>query len=286
MTICIAALCDNNKTLIMVADRRVGLASGEMETDTEIKIHKISPTWFTLVAGNDVEAAHEIAATAGGALRDRAAQGSVNGTLDVRRELVESYRRVRMHHAAAEPLVARGWTLNEFKDKGHKSLPESTFAEIDGGLQRYDLEVDLIACGFFGDDDGDIITVHNPGVGKLVTSSHFAAAGTGSTAAIFSLFMRKFHSGMSLPLALYYVYEAKVAAQRATGVGETTVMLVMRKGQTDHVSIDESEQSDVLEIIRQDLAPRYPSDEQVEEIRQFESLKKLPSLPSKEAQVG
>ena len=131
--------------------------------------------------------------------------------------------------AEAKYLSSRGWTLDDFRNFGAAKLPPTTYATIDAQLSVFDFKVELILAGFGeGDDTASILTVTNPGVCTDQTKLGFWCIGSGATAAQMSLFAREYSWSFSGPKAAYYVYEAKVAAEKATGVGQTTDIYLIR----------------------------------------------------------
>ncbi len=271
-TVCIAALCEGGTTAILVADRRVGVEF--IEADTAQKIGRIHSDWLVLLAGNDFSAAQEVRLQAAVSLKAR----TDNITARVVRDaLADAYQMVRLQRAEAEHLKSRGWSLDEFKQKGLASFPEATFAEIDGAIRRYDLGVDLIACGF-PSEHAYIIAVNNPGIGSFETDSHFAAIGSGYTVATSSLFVRKFHRAMKLPEALYYVYEAKVAAEKASGVGQPTHILILRRSQAMLSAMGQNEQ-DGLRSIWEKLKPGNLSEADLQQIESMRTVQRLLQSP-------
>jgi hypothetical protein len=61
MTVCVAALCEKGKTLLLTADRMVGILGGVIEAEPGVsKICTLNKDWLALVAGNDCVPAFEI----------------------------------------------------------------------------------------------------------------------------------------------------------------------------------------------------------------------------------
>lgn len=231
MTICIAAICDSGHGIVMAADRELGIqiTSGEM-------VGKFLPLFGNHSWKN--ECAVGIAGTAtnatdviGEARRLRSKEMMpVSSSYELRRIVEKSYRHVRLARAEGLYLASRGWTLEDFYDSGTKRLSESVFAQIDARIVTYDFNTDLIVAGFFEEEVGpSIITVVNPGVCVDHTILGFWCVGSGSTAAQVSLFNRSYSWSMSPEEAAFYLLEAKVAAEKATGVGGRTDMHLMRR---------------------------------------------------------
>lgn len=259
LTVCIAALCDSGNTAILIADQRIGMVF--VEADTALKIGWLSPTWRVLLAGNDFAAAAEIARWASIELVGVRDKKVAVISLLVRDSLVSAYRRVRLNRVETQYLKRRGWSLQEFKEKGRALLPEWKYAEIDTEIEKFDLEVELLACGFDG-KYADIIKIRNPGEGTFEGESHFEPIGSGDVAAISSLYMRGYTRYKPLREALYYVYEAKIAAERASGVGEPSMVIIMKPAEDglNEKVLGQTEQ-DALRSICNKLKPQNLSEE-------------------------
>jgi 20S proteasome alpha/beta subunit len=249
MTICIAGICDN--AIILCGDRELGISI----TSAEFREGKWMPLydqWGIGISGTVDHATDVIA----GARRARAEMESAS-SWDVQRSIARAYQRARMEKAEARFLANRGWTLEEFKKNGATQLSPSAYASIDAQVALYDFGADLILAGF-GDETGpSIMTVRNPGICHDHTKIGFWCVGSGSTAAQMSLFERQYSWTMPPEEAAYYIYEAKVAAQKASGVGADTDLYLMRKGADNYViTAIQSESMKVFEAIRKALAPQ------------------------------
>lgn len=253
MTVCIAAICDKGRTAILIADRRVGI--GYVEGDLAFKMGWLSPTWRYLLAGNDFSAADEVAARAIMYLQDNR-EVSIG---DVQEALASAYQDVRLSRIETKVMKSRGWTLDQFKEKGRQLLPPAVYAEIDTELKVFDLNADLIACGFDGSLVG-IVRVGNPGQASIETRSHFETIGIGEMLADASLYRRGYNDEMPLRIALYYAYEAKVEAEHASGVGEPSYVIILkREKHIVHEIVVPSQQLDYIREICEELKPRGPS---------------------------
>lgn len=241
MTVCIAAICDLGRTIIMVADKRIGL--GFIEADIGFKFSWLCPTWRLLLAGNDFSAATEISRWATFHLNMKTRKLPEVQSEMVQDALVTAYQQVRTQRIESRYLRPRGWTLAQFKEKGRDFLPVSVYTEIDSVLAGWDVEVDIIACGFEG-KTADIVRVRNPGAASIEGSSHVEVIGSGDYLAFASLYRRGYKDTMPLREALYYVYEAKIAAERASGVGEPSDVVIMKRdkqGLNEKLLIDDDQ---------------------------------------------
>jgi hypothetical protein len=219
---------------------------------------RIHPDWAAMFAGNDVTATSEVFTPVFHKLR-----GQTVLTGEVVSEVVASYRKVRLEKAEATILRSMGWTLDEFKAKGKSAFPDFQYRELTSELQEYRLDFQIMLAGF-GEDGGIIATVEPPGVSWQRDLPGFHAIGSGYFSAISSLFERELHIQMELREVLYYVYEAKVAAENAAGVGMETDLFVLRRGQK--LKRVPASSLKVLESLRLQLQRRELTDKRKERV--------------------
>ena len=102
MTICIAAICDNGHTLILAADREIGIGFTSADFP-DGKFGSLCKDWSAGIAGTVSNATdvYDVART-----RCRAVEHI--GTIDVRAALEIGYREARMRQAEAMFLANRG----------------------------------------------------------------------------------------------------------------------------------------------------------------------------------
>ena len=251
MTICIAAICEGGHTILVAADRELGVSYTSAEF--EGKWHHLYDNWSIGIAGTVHHATDVIA-------RARHLRGEMDSTmaLDVQSCLAKAYRKARMEKAEARFLANRGWTLNDFVKVGGKQMPPDTYATVDAQISLYNFDADLLVAGFGPGDLGPaILSAVNPGVTNDHSKLGFWCIGSGSTAAQMSLFSREYSWRFSVEKAAYYVYEAKVAAEKATGVGRATDLHMIIHGTPGQIVIQVDEPTlDIMEKIRKTLAPK------------------------------
>ena len=182
MTICIAGICDKRDTIVLAADRELGIGftSGEFQAG---KFHFLYKDWFGAISG-DAIAAVEVLKDA-----NRKPPSSLQ-TYEVRKAVENSYRTVRLDKVEARFLGSRGWKLDDFIKRGAELLPATTYASIDIQISQYDLSAELLVAGFEKDGDAGIFTVKNPGISSDQSQLGFWCIGSGATAAQMTLFER------------------------------------------------------------------------------------------------
>jgi hypothetical protein len=181
---------------------------------------------------------------------------------EVKSSVARAYRQARLATAEAKFLGNRGWTLADFKKLGAAQMSASAYASVDAQIAFFDFNADLIFAGYDKDDEGpSILTITNPGVCVDHTKLGFWCVGSGSTAAQMSLFERQYVWSLPAEDAAYYLYEAKHAAERATGVGKTTDIHLLKKGKNSPTIITlQAGTKALLEKTRRRLSPKTYTD--------------------------
>jgi hypothetical protein len=277
MTICIAAICDNGRGIVLVADREVGIqfTSGEMigKFLPLFGDHSWGREWAAGISGTATNATDVI-----GAVRSKASSAATFSAQQVRNVVEEGYRRVRLSRAEALYLANRGLNLKDFYNTGAAKLSPSTYAQIDVQIAAFNFNTDLIFAGFGEEDIGpSIMTITNPGVTVDHTVLGFWCVGSGATAAQVSLFNREYTLNVPPEFAAYYLFEAKIAAQKASGVGGRTDIHLMRKRGMP-ISLGKLT-TDVLQEIYDELKPRIFEQRHYDKLRatsEFSTFTRLP----------
>jgi 20S proteasome alpha/beta subunit len=254
MTVAIAALCENGRALILVADRRFSAGYSSVESPAG-KITYIGPDCYVAFAAG----------------RNPNAVGNTTEVIQHARMSVEKLANRTWHQVIPsietayqfvrnrkiEALYHKSWggTLPDFHLHGKDRIPDSVYADVYTKMMTFDLGAELLIAGFDVDSSSYINTITNPGLATDQTILGFWAIGSGSNAAIASLFARQYSATMPLEEALYYVYEAKIQAQGATNVGDETDMHVVTKSNAAF-PITEDEQQKALNPIFEEVKPR------------------------------
>jgi hypothetical protein len=70
MTVCVATICDNGKSIILVADKMIGIGFIESEPDIN-KLLQLHKDWWVLFAGNDISPVFDVIAYARRIIKER-----------------------------------------------------------------------------------------------------------------------------------------------------------------------------------------------------------------------
>jgi 20S proteasome alpha/beta subunit len=227
MTCCVAALCDKGKSIVLVADKMVGM--GMIESEPEIsKVFRIHKGWRVMLAGDDIAPAFPVIDSARHELRNARNGITVNRMMRVLRDC---YQAQRLEIAEGVHLIPRGWTARTFNSPTSAILPSSLRAELGDKIQAQRLEVTLLVAGFDDDGKGHIFSLddyEHRGQPRRHDIPGFHAIGSGSSGAMYMMTYREVSASMPLRLAMYYAIEGKYFGEKAAGVGLRTDVFVMR----------------------------------------------------------
>lgn len=277
MTVCIAAICDQGRSIVLVADKLVSF--GYVQGESATKITAIHPLWYMMMAGDDIAPLFELADLCRAELTVNQ-RISLESVMDVTQR---NYELIRMRRAEALFLRPIGWTIKRFTEEGGV-LPD--FREIQSKLEIFDLSVEILVAGF--DDQmlnpARIFTMSSAerGIPRRHDTPSFAAIGSGGTAAVYMMLFKDFSSALPTRAAVYYALEAKYFGELATGVGESTDMLVLSFDGTLVRQIpinDEKTIEKKLIPICVGLRPRHLYPEDIDMLNKLPELKGFPPLP-------
>jgi hypothetical protein len=237
MTICIAALSDDGRSCVVAADREltVGFPMNIAFEHHERKIEPLSPKCLVLSAGNALIAEAVVGR----------GQGAIAGPGDadfhrMATILRDTYMSVHMERAEQLILRPRGLTLQEFKDTGVQKIPLPIYQQIDQLFFNFTLNTEFLMAGV--DNTGAHIGwVHYHGLqggGWLESFDKlgYQAIGSGGSHAAILLSISGQHRSLSLAETVYTVHRAKVNAEIAPGVGDSTDMAVITQAGTEFLT--------------------------------------------------
>jgi 20S proteasome alpha/beta subunit len=220
MTVCIAALADVGKSVVMACDTM--LSGSDFSGDkVAFKLYPLSDRfhWWAMVSGDDIT--HIVPIIEAATLNLLGLSGSSNDRATVERAVVAAYQDVRTRYAEDLVLAPIGMTMETWR-----SCPEWQGHLVEK-LEGVDLGCQLLVAGFDWVGDGHIFTVENPGVAKNHDFAGWASIGSGAYSAIGTLLYHSVNYEMQLARVLYHVCEAKFMAESAPGVGKHTVVKIL-----------------------------------------------------------
>lgn len=231
MTCCVAALCDKNKSIVLISDKMLG--TGMIESEPNItKMVSLHKNWRAMFAGNDIVQVSPIVDAIRAKLR-----GITAPTLKQMTEAVyASYSEERSSQSEAMYLAPRGWTLKQFNSSKASILPEATREDLLTNISSVEVEVSLLVAGFDNRGIGHIFSVDDSiyqqrGKPRIQDLPGYHAIGSGGDAAMYMMAYRAYSPVMPLRIALYYAVEGKYFGEKSGGVGTKTDAVILRSGQ-------------------------------------------------------
>lgn len=229
MTVCIAALYGDGNGVLLVSDRMVtahfpiGYEFEHLE-DTKIIALDGSNAVYVMIAG-DVLSGNEIVNAAKAQLSQR--DGGVTAT-EAAETIRSAYQKVRLTNIVQRELEPRGLDLNSYYGRQQQLSPQIV-QMVDQAMYNGDLGVEMLVAG----PNGESYTIHsitNPGAARDHTSIGYAAIGSGSPHAFYSLIEASYRSSLPREEAVKLIKGAKQRSEVAPGVGkETTLVEIPRE---------------------------------------------------------
>ena len=215
MTICIAAIADE-KYVIMAADRTITLNLEPMEFGHghSSKLYELTPGVILGAAGAPVYLPEFIEA-----FRRQKAKRADQDWVRMASDAMTNLRRLKIEQ---QILRKFGWdyaTYEKYYSEGN--LLEAHARKILEEMDRYHLCVHLVS-GSIHDGRGSIHGIEDPGAVDCFDAIGYTATGSGENYAMQTLVRSDYTSATPLEEAVYHVFEAKKAAEQATGVGRRT----------------------------------------------------------------
>jgi hypothetical protein len=250
MTVCIAALADVGKSLVLVCDSM--LSTEQFSGDrTAGKLFPIGQSWWAMIAASSL--GHVAPIIEAATLLLSRLPDEENTLEAVSHCVTIAYRSQWARHAESVVLFPVGLTWKTFTEK-----PEWQ-PHLAEELKKVDLGFEVIIGGFDWNMDGHIFTVRNPGVAFNYDVTGWAAIGIGEYGVANTLLSHSFNSEMELARVLYHVCEAKFVSESASGVGHYTQVKIPVPGAKDDAAILADESVAIIRKAWEDEGrPRVP----------------------------
>lgn len=222
VTLCVAAVAQNDDYIVAASDLRVAL--GYTSGDNLIKGAAFHHRWVAMFAGDHIGRADPILEAAKQAFYGR----PTVSRLDVEAAFASFMQRELTKRIEAAVLSPYNLTLSEFVSQhGRDSFPPEAYADIRIQMTTIALGCEFLVFGF--DERGPhIFHVQERGVVDDHRRVGFWAIGSGSYSAIHHLMSLDYNRRWSLSEAAYAVGSAKYASERAD-LGARTSIISLRK---------------------------------------------------------
>ena len=244
MTICIAAICESCKVVVVASDRMLtaGFLALEFE-HPDSKIEELSDSCVGLTAG-DALAHTELFR----ACRQHVQQLKSPQVELIANEIKEQFIAMRQKRAEEEILNPRGFTLNQFYKEGLiNRIPGDLAMMIDRSIRDRSYPLSILLAGV--DDSGaHIYSIEDPGMVNCFDQLGYDAIGSGDRHALYSIVDKEHSADSKLNDTIFTVYEAKKRAELAPGVGEAFEIAFITRERIRYLTISEKNQLDKIYI--------------------------------------
>ena len=237
MTVCIAAICDEGRRIVVAADRMFTSpppVNVEFET-SEKKIEQLSPSCVALSAGNTAyayEVIRDTVAMLGGNQKPPISQ--------VAETIKDSYVKVRAAKVRETLLLPHlGPEFLKVEQIGvllpnYLREQQQVFGNLLGVMNGFNLGAEIIIAGISEADGRRLAAIVHPGTVIWLDKLGYASVGSGANHATIRLALGGQTKISKLSDTAYRVMEAKKAAQVAPGVGEQTDIAIVSR-ETTHI---------------------------------------------------
>ena len=245
LTICLALVCDSQKSIVAVADRMVSVEFLSLQFEQRTpKVDYIGSRFAVLTAGDALghtdiirEAAKDI---------NRLSEATVR---DVASHLESQFIRVRRDLAEKTVLHRVGLDYSTFLEQQRNLAPELVSALM-SEYQGVGLDIELLVTGV--DSTGaHLYLVSDPGVTTCFDSIGYAAIGSGLPHAEGFLAEADYAPSIPLNRAVWLTYVAKRRSERAPGVGSNYTDVVVIGAATGAQLLDDRTMNDLNGIYEQ-----------------------------------
>ena len=261
MTVCVAATCENSRTIVMASDRL--LSWGYTSSDTVLKFVRLHyPYWIAMMAGDDLTRVEEVVADVREALSPHKNSPSV---AQARSALRDAWRNAQNEIGAAAVLNPFQLDVPTFVRDGKRKFGEAKFFDLATQLAHASkVECLLLACGFDDTKRPALLVCDDESGCRDFSRAGYVAIGSGQSQALASLAFHDYDSMCSLEQAVYHVCVAKFMAEKSVGVGKDTMVLCMnQEGQTKWIF--RTAVRFIRTLWEQEGRPRIPTAEKISE---------------------
>jgi hypothetical protein len=258
VSICIAALCEKRKVVVVASDMLATLGS----TASDVSVMKndvLFPRWVVLTAGDDTEHIDPILNRAKQLLRRKLERKTPQ---EVASKLTQAYQERLQEEIAAKVLSRYRFTPNTFRDTGKKRLTASVYNALAARIAAIKLRLHFLVAGFDHGGIGHVLGLMGEECPVSYDKLGYWAIGEGAPMALASLgFFNhepKLSGTLSVGDCVYQVLAAKFMAEATKTVGRQSFFAVYgpNDGQVRFISL--ADQQRVREAWETEGAPRIP----------------------------
>jgi hypothetical protein len=241
VTVCIAGIHEDRagSSVLLVCDRRISIFGGWFSQEGNAKYTQVHTDWFGMFAG-DVEETN---------LMLKEVNKSLAKLKAVPFETV--VKRCRLAYAKVRKLLIETQVLPEFdvptyrKFQELKRTDEAVYLNIRAKITAAEENWNLLFAGFDNRRAPHLFIISGPGNVQFCDSQKYAAIGIGAFAALVWLAFYGYGSRKPLGELLFGALSAKFFAEKASDVGQTTVVSTIKSDMAALFHFNDDEVSSV-----------------------------------------
>lgn len=226
MTVCIGAICDDGKAIVVAADRMMTYGP-PMSLQVEMAVKKIVPvsdSCVILFSGAVPDGEEVINRTK---IKMTGHHLTVSEIANFAAASYQEVKNARVESTILKPMLGVGFP--GFATIIGQSASSQILQQIVGMVMQHNLQLELLVAGV-DDAQAHLFAVVNPGHSLGFDTVGCSAIGSGGLHANVRLALGKQGAAVSTAETIYNVYEAKAAAESAPGVGKLTDIAIVTKG--------------------------------------------------------
>jgi len=224
MTVCIAAMAEGGKKVVLASDRMITASFPipyEFETDDVPKVYRLDRATIAMSAGNALSA-YEIIERA----KAQIASQQISKVEQIAETVRRSYQDCRRGRAVEQLLEPRGLTLESYYNIQQK-LVLGVVQDVESKLTSFNLKVELILAGCEEKGECHIFTISHPGVSLLHDAVGYVSIGSGAPHVMYYFMGSEYKKGLPVERVEEMVREAKKKSEVAPGVGKQTELIII-----------------------------------------------------------
>lgn len=244
MTVCVAALAEDAKAIVLVSDKALTVGASTLRPALQgeaMGVEKMLPVgssgWNALIAGDSTAAERVVSRACNNIDADTSVAGSHETMMDCMKRAYQAVWEESLEDSVLRPrLLSKDDIVKRSKELQY--LGDELGRDAYEAVRKFSLGTTLLVCGFDSAGKGHIFTVSNPGQSDSHEINGFWAIGIGAETAISRLLWNQADRNDSLHVAVYQALEAKGYAEMVQGVGFFSDLWVMTEKDTIPLSED------------------------------------------------
>jgi hypothetical protein len=225
VTVCVAGIQYNEKReplIIAASDRRVSIFGGSFSDDVGVKFGTLNRNWLVMFAG-DPEHMKLMIDGISAALR-KTTDNSHDNVVKVCQAAYKERRKVLV-----ETVILAEYDVSSYAEyKALEQTDEALFRAITDRIDKQQQEWYLLFAGFDDKPIAHVFVIAEAGRVEYCDYRGVGSVGSGALAALLWLSFYGYRKSMAIGQAAFGIVSAKFFAERASDVGEKTIITVLK----------------------------------------------------------